>query len=92
MGKGYRMGFWDAIAKMADDSEWGKRNPSMTCPHCQKRGSVRTMAVKRARGISGKKVTLGLLTGGASLLATGLSQKDKVTQAHCDNCENTWDF
>jgi hypothetical protein len=48
--------------------------------------------MKRKKGISGGKVMGGLLTGGISLLATGLSRKEQATQAHCDNCKSTWDF
>ena len=33
-----------------------------------------------------------MLTGGRSLLVTGLSREEMATQAHCENCKNTWDF
>lgn len=72
--------------------QYGPLNPAMICPHCQAKGHMRTMQVKRKRGISGGKVMGGLLTGGVSLLATGLSQKDTVTQAFCGNCQSVWDF
>ena len=79
------MGFWE-------DLEYGETNPALVCPHCQARGHVRTKQVSRKRGISGGKALGGLLTAGASLLVTGLSQKEHMTQAHCDNCGSTWDF
>jgi len=70
----------------------GELNPALVCPHCQVKGRVRTVRVQRKGSISGGKVMGGLLTGGASLLATGLSRKHWVTQATCENCNSTWDF
>jgi hypothetical protein len=64
--------------------------PKIICPHCQERGSVWTRRVKVKKGISGGKVMGGLFTGGISLLATGLSKKEKVTEAHCSSCKQTW--
>lgn len=65
---------------------------AMICPHCQTKGSVSTTDVKRKKGISGAKATGAILTGGISLLATGLSRKEDMTQAHCQNCNCTWEF
>jgi hypothetical protein len=83
-------------AKMTPEQKaaetWGPRNPAMICPHCQTKGHIRTKIVERKKGVSGAKATGALLTGGISLLATGLSRKENPTQAHCDNCENTWEF
>lgn len=64
----------------------------MICPHCHTKGSVRTRSVKRKAGISGGKATAALLTGGFSILATGLSRKNKVTEARCTNCKAKWTF
>jgi hypothetical protein len=64
----------------------------MICPHCQTRGSVTTRQVKVKKGISGGKATGAVLTAGWSLLATGLSRKDEVTEAHCSHCRATWQF
>lgn len=75
-----------------DKALGGGLNPSMICPHCQAKGSVRTQRVKQKKGISGGKATAALLTGGASLLAVGLSKKGEVTQAKCDNCHCQWSF
>jgi len=72
--------------------KWGPISPAYICPHCQTKGSVRTMPVKRKKGISGAKATGALLTVGVSMLATGLSRKEGMTQAHCGNCNSTWDF
>ena len=71
---------------------WGNINPILICPHCQTKGFVRTVPVKRKKGISGAKATGALLTFGVSMLATGLSRKETMTQAHCENCGSTWDF
>lgn len=73
-------------------AQWGGNNPALVCPHCQTKGRVRVRVVRRKRGISGAKATGALLTGGASLLATGLSRKEALTQAHCEACGSTWDF
>ena len=59
---------------------------------CQTSGQVRTKDIKQKKGISGGKATAALLTGGVSMLATGLSRKEGCTQAHCVNCDSTWVF
>jgi transcription elongation factor Elf1 len=63
---------------------------NMICPHCQTKGSVTTRLVKKKVGIHGGKATAALLTSGISLLGSGLSRKDKVTEAHCNRCGATW--
>ncbi len=73
-------------------NKYGPINPAMTCPHCETKGKVRTTKVKQKKGVSGGKATAAVLTGGLSILATGLSRKEEVTQAHCDKCDNTWVF
>lgn len=72
--------------------QWGPTNSALVCPHCNTRGHVRVKAVTKKSGVSGGKATGALLTGGVSLLATGLSRKESVTQAHCANCNSTWQF
>lgn len=62
----------------------------IVCPHCQVRGQVQTKPVTIKHGISGGKATAAVLTGGYSLLATGLSRKGTATQATCSNCRVTW--
>lgn len=69
-----------------------RRNPAMVCPHCESKGTVRTERVMMKKGVSGTKVTAAVLTGGVSILATGLSRKEKLTKAHCTKCGNTWHF
>jgi predicted RNA-binding Zn-ribbon protein involved in translation (DUF1610 family) len=64
----------------------------MICPHCGARGGVRTHHARVKAGISGGKATGAVLTGGLSLLATGLSRKQKVTEANCTNCGSRWTF
>ncbi len=51
---------------------YGPINPVLVCPHCRKKGSVRTRGVDRKKGISGGKATGAILTGGLSVMATGL--------------------
>ena len=72
--------------------KFGAINPAYVCPHCQTKGFVHTKPVVRKNGISGTKAAGAIFTGGVSILATGLSKKDNLTQAHCDNCDCTWDF
>lgn len=67
-------------------------NAAMICPHCQVKGEVSTRQVKVKIGVSGGKATGAVLTGGLSVLATGLSRKAVVTQAHCGNCGSGWTF
>jgi len=85
-----------AIIKIHDDKnpdiKYGPVNPALLCPHCQTKGKVRTKTVNAKAGISGGKATAALLTGGVSILATGLSRNESVTQAHCDNCGSDWRF
>lgn len=71
---------------------YGPINPHMVCPHCNATGSIRTKKTTQKKGVSGGKATAALLTGGVSLLATGLSRKENNTQAHCTKCQNTWFF
>ena len=70
----------------------GLPNPKLLCPHCSERGQVHTQSVKVKKGISGGKAMAGLMTVGFSLLATGLSRKERVTGAWCGNCESQWHF
>lgn len=73
-------------------ARYGTHQPAFICPHCQEKGKVLTKSIKKKVGISGAKATGAILTGGVSLLATGLSRKDAVTEAHCVNCNSTWHF
>lgn len=70
----------------------GPINPAMICPHCHEKGKVRTTQVDRKKGISGAKATGAILTAGVSVLATGLSRKERLTRAYCGNCANMWEF
>lgn len=62
----------------------------MKCPHCGVTGGVNVERVKQKKGISGGKATAAVLTAGISILGTGLSRKEKVSEAHCKNCNVTW--
>jgi len=82
----------DELQIYKNEIKWGKHNSAMICPHCQTKGNIYTKSVKRKKGISGAKATGAVLTLGVSMLATGLSRKENLTQAHCSNCDSTWDF
>ena len=64
----------------------------MICPHCQTKGQVRTRQVKQKKGVSGGKATAAVVTAGWSLLGTGLSRKEKMTEARCNNCGAIWHY
>lgn len=68
----------------------GSVHPNLVCPHCQKKGAVHQKKSKRKQGISGGKATGAVLTGGLSLLATGLSRKQAGTEMYCSNCGTSW--
>lgn len=67
-------------------------NQNMICPHCNTKGSVTTQQVKRKEGIHGGKATAAVLTCGLTLFGTGLSRKNKITEASCSNCGMVWTF
>jgi hypothetical protein len=71
---------------------YGPANPQMVCPHCQTKGTVHTSRATQKAGISGGKATVALLTGGTSLLATGLSRKVDLTACYCHTCDANWTF
>lgn len=62
------------------------------CPNCNTRGSVQTEIIDQKKGISGGKATAAVLTGGISVIATGLSRKERCTKAYCTKCKSTWIF
>ena len=82
------------LADLSPDAPEQHQNLSSTmiCPHCQAKGTVTTERVEMKKGVSGAKATAAVLTGGFSILATGLSRKEELTRAHCTNCANTWHF
>lgn len=82
----------DSLERKQKIETYGYISPAMICPHCQTKGQISTKPVKRKKGVSGAKVTGAILTFGVSMLATGLSRKEGLTQAHCGNCNSTWDF
>lgn len=90
--KKQREAFTEQREKQKKIEAYGYISPAMICPHCQTKGQISTKPVKRKKGVSGAKVTGALLTFGVSMLATGLSRKEGLTQAHCGNCGSTWDF
>lgn len=69
-----------------------QRDKRIICPHCQTKGQVTTAAVTVNVGISGGKATAAILTGGVSMLATGLSNRQAMTKATCSNCGSVWHF
>ena len=79
------------IKEYSEMREWGMLNPTYTCPHCHKKGFVRTKSVRRKKDIDAARETGVVLMGGWSLVATGLTQEAERTQVHCGNCGSTWD-
>lgn len=60
------------------------------CPHCDTAGFVTTADTHQKSGISGGKATGAVLTGGLSMLATGLSREQSGKTCTCSNCGMTW--
>lgn len=77
---------------LSDDDLHGPINAKFVCPHCHQAGAVRLKLATVKDGISGAKATGALLTGGASILVTGLSKKAEVYRALCGNCKVDWTF
>jgi len=63
----------------------------LICPHCQTTGSVTSRTGKARKGISGGKAVGAVLTGGISILGTGLSRRQAVTVRTCSNCNTRWE-
>ncbi len=66
-------------------------NPHMVCKFCNSRGTVKVRDVRRKQGISGGKATGALFTAGISMLATGLSRKQRMKRLTCSKCGMEWD-
>lgn len=79
-----------ARAVAARDSAQRIGSNRLVCPHCQVTGRVTSKQVKMKKGVSGGKLTGAVLTGGISMLGTGLSRKEKVTEMSCGNCKTVW--
>lgn len=92
----YKNSKWSKIGKNPSPTppepslEYGIPNPEIFCSNCQTKGYVSVKAVTRKKGISGGKASAALLTGGATLVVTGLSRKEQETQMHCKKCNTTW--
>lgn len=67
-------------------------DPKIVCPHCHQSGCVTTRKIVEKSGIDGGKATAAVLTGGLSLVATGLSGNQERTEATCSNCHTVWRF
>jgi hypothetical protein len=65
-------------------------NSKLTCPYCKVQGLVGTRQVKVKRSSSGARSTGSFVTGGLSVLTTGLSKRVVVTEAACGKCNSTW--
>jgi hypothetical protein len=62
------------------------QDASIVCAFCHEAGNVTTRAVKVKRGVSGAKATGAVLTGGLSVVGTGLSRKQEATELRCSGC------
>lgn len=80
-----------AQRRAAVRAEHERQRQALVCPHCHAAGQVDPVLVRNKQGISGGKATGAVLTGGVSLLLTGLARKQTMTQMHCGNCGMTWD-
>jgi hypothetical protein len=65
----------------------GPINKQIECQLCHHVGLVHVHKGAEKQGISGGKATGAILTGGMSLLATGLSRTGEVVICWCGNCK-----
>ena len=70
--------------------EHGPINSELVCTHCQSKGTVRTKKTEQTKGIHGGKAAGAVMTGGLSILATGISRHEKTTKCRCDHCKMEW--
>lgn len=56
------------------------------CKSCGLRGNCTAKRVQRKNGIDGTKASAAVLTGGTSILFTGLSERHDSTQIKCRAC------
>lgn len=82
-------GVWLSIARRRAEAA-RPPSPALVCPHCQTKGHVVAHPVVTKDGISGGKATGAILTGGVSMLGTGLSRKSAKTRMECGNCGSNW--
>jgi hypothetical protein len=73
-----------------EKASFGALHPEVICPHCQHKRGVRMKKKTAKKGISGGKAVGGIVTGGASLLLTGISRHEGFTEARCKNCKTQW--
>lgn len=86
---------WDTTPRFPGEDAGPDAGPrrgtaAIICPHCGVQGRVTREAARVKRGISGGKATGAVLTGGISLLGTGLSRKVDVSRMHCGSCGSSW--
>lgn len=81
---------WEVRAEERGTAVTAAGRSQLVCPHCQVRGRVTSKQVKMKKGVSGGKLTGAVLTAGISMLGTGLSRKEKVTEMRCGNCKTVW--
>lgn len=60
---------------------------AICCPKCK--GTNTEVITFNAKKLSAGKVAAGVMTGGLSLLATGINSKNK-TKYYCRDCGNRW--
>ena len=73
-------------------AQLGQLNPHIVCSQCNVTGQCRVKPIEKKVGVSGGKATAAILTGGVSLLATGLARKETVSQVTCGHCNCSWQF
>ena len=73
-------------------TEGATPNEHIVCPHCKTKGKTFTRSIEATKGISGGKAVAGLLTGGLSILAVGISRHESQTECRCGQCGSIWHF
>lgn len=88
----YCINFTESGKESWKDELHGPINPHVVCGQCNTTGMCRVKLIDKKVGVSGGKATAAILTGGVSLLATGLARKEKVSQVTCGHCNSSWQF
>ena len=85
-------GIWHPSKTSVLPSSGGQSIQLWSVPIARRREKSELKSVVQKKGVSGGKATAAILTGGVSMLVTGLSREETLTQAYCGHCSNQWAF
>jgi len=76
----------EAVQAIAVPVQTGRAN----CQYCNGIGTVVVQQVKRKKGVSPGKIAGAVVTGGISLVGTGVAKKVWMNQLTCTACQMKW--